>query len=69
MKPATRDYRLLTYKEAMAKLGITSRTTFQNILGRGILQSATVKIPGMAPKIREDVLDRMIEDNTLQTAV
>ena len=57
--------RTLTYQQAAQKLGIEMRT-FYNLKDKGILREAIVKIPGVAPKIREDVLDRMIEENTLK---
>ena len=57
--------RTLTYQQAAQKLGIGMRT-FYNHIDKGTFREATVKISGMHPKIREDVLDRMIEENTLK---
>ncbi len=57
--------RLLTYEKGMEKLGIEDRGTFYNLVSRGVLKPAKVKIPGMSPKLREDVLDELIDEFTL----
>ncbi|MBW7995324.1 MAG: helix-turn-helix domain-containing protein [Candidatus Glassbacteria bacterium] len=56
---------LLTYEQAMAKLGIENKGTFRNLVSSGVLKPARVKIPGMRPMMREDVLDELINEFTL----
>ena len=64
-KEITGKTTLLTYPKAMEKLGIENRQTFYGLIDRGILKSAKVEIPGMRPKMREDVLDELINEYTL----
>lgn len=56
----------MTPKQAAEKLGIGNMKTFYNLKGKGTLRQATVHIPGLGAKFREDVLDQMIEQNTLE---
>ena len=59
--------RLLTYDQAREKLGIENQRTFFNLINKGIFKNAVVKVPGMRPKIREDILNQIIEENTAQS--
>lgn len=66
-KPLAPGTRLLTYDEARKKLGVGTKKTFFNLINRGTLKPAVVRVPGMRPKIREDVLNQIIEEHTEQT--
>ena len=57
---------LLTYEQARKKLGVGTKGGFYNLIKKGVLRPAVVRIPGMRPMIREDVLDKIIEKHTLQ---
>ena len=56
---------LLTYGQARIKLGIENKHTFSSLVQRGVLRPARVLIPGMQPKLRKDVLDKLINEHTL----
>ena len=56
------NYQLLTYEEAREILGVKSKKTFYRLVNEGVIP--VTRIPGLHPKVRRDLLDQMIEENT-----
>ena len=57
--------KLLTYDQVQEKLGIEKKKTLYDLINRGVFRKAIVRIPGMRPRLREDKLNELIEENTL----